>query len=150
MPEIAVEILPAGIYDDFSEGGITLAFNAGVQKQIEDTLAQKCNKDAYTTEYQQALASILHPTDITIYTKRFIFGAFYLAAFIVAVVGGLMYQVYTIANEHVPTNIELNNKDLAQLKTMSEASSFTAIGLGQESLGFPTLTVQTTATSTSS
>lgn len=104
----------------------------------------------YTPECQQALAPILHKTDLSTHTKRFVIAAgFWITALVVAVVATWIIQVAVVANEKVPENVRLNNKDLAQIQTMSDASSFVAIGIGSGASPTATVAVQAAPTSTS-
>ncbi|KAF2826892.1 hypothetical protein CC86DRAFT_381953 [Ophiobolus disseminans] len=146
-PEQAVEIFPTGIFDEFPSDGITIAFGPDVHKQIENALARECKKGTYTTECQQALAPILHRTNLSTHTKRFILTAsVWITAILVAVVAAWVTQMVNEANEKVPMNIKLNNKDLAQIQTMSDASTFAAIGIGPGAWATATITVHPAAT----
>ena len=74
---------------------------------------------------------------------------FWITALVVAVVASWIIQVAVVANEKVPDNVRLNNKDLAQIQTMSEASSFAAIGIGPGAWATATVAVHAAPTSSS-
>lgn len=113
-------------------------------------MEKNCNKDSYTSECQQALAPILHTTDLSAHVKRFLgVSTILLFTAIVAVVAGWVYQLHVVANEKLPENVKINNGDLAQIQPMTSASSLAAIGIGQGAWATATLTIQPAATSTS-
>jgi predicted metal-binding membrane protein len=113
-------------------------------------MTKNCNKEAYTAECQQALAPILHKTDLSTHTKR-VLGArsVFLTIAVVALLIAWSYQLYVVANEGLPEQIKLNNADLVQIQTMTQASSFAAIGVGPGAWATATVTMQPAATSSS-
>ncbi|KAH7079685.1 hypothetical protein FB567DRAFT_449769 [Paraphoma chrysanthemicola] len=142
-----LQIYPTGSYDDFPEDGIVVAVGEDLRKQIQDTIAQSCKRDTPSQECHDALMPILHNTDLGTHTKRFVvIGGVMVISIVVAVVA-IVYEMGHIANTDVPTHIKLNHADLAQIQSMSGASTIAAVG-AEASASPYTIVVQPSATPT--
>tara|TARA_R110002003_G_scaffold534_19_gene20334 strand:- start:7494 stop:7832 length:339 start_codon:yes stop_codon:yes gene_type:complete len=90
-------------------------------------MAQDCRGEGFSQECHNALVPVLHKTDLAAHTKRFVvIGGIAVISLIIAVVA-LVYEMGRVANTEVPSNIKLNYKDLAQIQSMSGASTIAAV-----------------------
>jgi hypothetical protein len=111
-------------------------------------MAHSCQGETPTQECHNALIPILHRTDLATHTKRFVvIGGIAVISLIMAVVA-LVYEMGRVANTEVPANIKLNHDDLAQIQSMSGASTIAAVA-AEASASPYTVVVQPSATPTS-
>ncbi|KAH7071451.1 hypothetical protein BKA63DRAFT_568584 [Paraphoma chrysanthemicola] len=122
-----LQIFPSGIYDEFPKDGIVVSVGKDLRKQIQDTMSQSCRDQGFSQECHNALVPLLDKTDLAAHTKRFVvIGGLAIISLIIAVVA-LVYEMARIGTTEVPSNIKLNYKDLAQIQTMSGASTIAAV-----------------------
>ncbi|KAF2635433.1 hypothetical protein P280DRAFT_411647 [Massarina eburnea CBS 473.64] len=64
-----LQIYPTGIYNDFPDDGITVAFGPDLVKRMEESMGDNCQQD--TNACRDRIIPILHNTDIETHSKRF-------------------------------------------------------------------------------
>ncbi|KAH5421018.1 hypothetical protein HBI46_082250 [Parastagonospora nodorum] len=121
-----LEMFPRGIYDDFPQDGVTMAFGPDLKKRIKDAIGDDCK--ANPEDCRKRLIPVIHNTDIGTHSKRFILITSFLVGAIVRVTVSLLVAAAVTgivweAAGNIPS-VKYEYSDLAQIQDMGNSNKF--------------------------
>jgi len=119
-------MFPRGIYDDFPQDGVTIAFGPNLKKRIRDAIGDDCK--ANPEDCRKRLTRVIQNTEIGTHSKRFILVTSFLVGAIVKVTVELLVAA-TIAGiaweaaQNIPS-VRHEYSDLTQIQELGNADTF--------------------------
>lgn len=119
-------MFPRGIYDDFPQDGVTIAFGPELKQRIKDAMGTDCKAD--TEACRKRLIPVIHNTDIGTLSKRFILLTSFLVGAIIKVtvevlVTAAVVGTIWLASEN-PPSVKYEYSDLTQMHDMGNSDTF--------------------------
>ncbi|KAH5350513.1 hypothetical protein HBI48_165330 [Parastagonospora nodorum] len=121
-----LEMFPRGIYDDFPQDGVTIAFGPDLKKRIKDAMGNDCK--AKPDDCRKRLTPIIHNTDIGTHSKRFILVTSFLVGSIITVTVSLLIAAAAVGiawetAQNIPS-VKYEYSDLTQIGDMDDSDTF--------------------------
>jgi hypothetical protein len=136
-----LQIYPTGIYDDFPDAGITIAFGPELRQHIEDVWSRHCDKKP-AEECRNAVSSALSTSDVTTHVKRFVVVDALTVFAVISIVGQAIWVF-----SHPPSReMRFGKEALHQISHLAEESTFAVIT--DATVAPATITVQSPVIST--
>lgn len=128
----SLEIFPTGIYDTFPDDGITVALGPELRSRVKDAMNKNCANGLADQGCHGAVTSVLHDTNISAHTKRFLGVGFATAAVIVGLVAIVGHLIVAAGIAGQPSAVKLDVGDLSQIHSLGAAKTFAAVTQGVE------------------
>jgi hypothetical protein len=118
-------MFPRGIYDDFPQDGVTIAFGPDLKKRIKDAMGDDCK--AKLDDCRKRLTPIIHNTDIGTHYKRLILVTSFLVGTIISVTVQLLITADAVGiawevAQSIPS-IKYEYSDLTQISEMNDSET---------------------------
>ncbi|KAH7413561.1 hypothetical protein DE146DRAFT_749767 [Phaeosphaeria sp. MPI-PUGE-AT-0046c] len=126
----SIEIFPTGIYDTFPDDGITVALGPELRSRVKDAVTQNCGNGHTEQACHNAVTSVLHETNISAHTKRFLGVGFATAAVIIGLVAIVGHLIVAAGIAVQPAAVKLDVGDLSQIHSLGAAQTFAAVTEG--------------------
>ncbi|KAJ4287198.1 hypothetical protein N0V90_012596 [Kalmusia sp. IMI 367209] len=127
-----LQIYPTGVFSDFPQDGVTVAFGPDLRKRIQDTAGANCQAEGSVC--RDRLLPVIQNTDLNSHAKRFILVTSFLVGEIISFITSEVMVAAAVGGAAVVA-VKYDYNDMDQMQSIGEANTNTiAIQHGPDAL----------------